>query len=439
VILLIVYAPFLVASLLVLVSTILRYVEGQLNVEIIIVATIIALLTLVIGVFMHLKNDFVAALLLVSSLLSIGFLSFLLWGLIHPIGFLLILLGLGTSYILFQRRFATLITGIILLTVFSIGVLHLTGRLNYDSQWLPVLTIFDFIIIFFLLTLFSLIAWVNALGISWSTQKVREIQRKLKETNLGLKRSVIRKTKEIMSSKTKLTKSYKTLEDAYNLLEDSEADRFTKMNMLAHYGMMMSSVIHGMANPLMLVMSRLETVEFKHKKEVIVALSNLTKTVAAVRANVKISDKEEKVSILTCVANAVQALSWRLEKEGAKVINDFQGSDFILTRSGSKFYEVILNLLINAIEATQNSKKKRIKITYLRKNKLGTLKFENSGEKIPSLDFKRVFRMFYSTKKGGSGIGLYVSKKYARNIFNGDLKLLGSDNEKTVFEFSFKL
>jgi C4-dicarboxylate-specific signal transduction histidine kinase len=265
------------------------------------------------------------------------------------------------------------------------------------------------------------------------------MQEKLRKTNLGLKRSVIRKTKEVISSKTELTKSYKTLEEAYSLLEDSETDRFTKMNMLAHYGMMMSSVIHGMANPLMLIMSRLEAVKFKNKSEVVDALENLTKTVAAVRANVRISDQDERVSILTCVANATQVLSWRIEKEGVKVVNDFRGSDYLLTRSGSKFYEIILNLLINAVEATQNSKRKTITITYLRKNKLGILQFENSGDRIQQRDFKRIFRMFYSTKKVGSGIGLYISRKYARDIFGGDLKLLSSDTTKTVFEFSFKL
>ena len=95
--------------------------------------------------------------------------------------------------------------------------------------------------------------------------------------------------------------------------------------------------------------------------------------------------------------------------------------DFTISKSFEKFYiytfesiinPVFLNLVNNAIYWLRSVKDRKIHITYIDDKIL----FMNSGEKIRPADLEEIFKLFFTRKPDGRGIGLYLARANLRSI-----------------------
>jgi PAS domain S-box-containing protein len=99
-------------------------------------------------------------------------------------------------------------------------------------------------------------------------------------------------------------------------------------------------------------------------------------------------------------------------------------SDVSLVGFSNEYSQVVLNLLSNAKEAIQASKVARGLVT-LRLEKrqgLGCLAVRDNGSGIPEALLDRIFEPYFSTKEGGSGIGLYMSRQIVEKSLGGRLE-----------------
>ena len=99
--------------------------------------------------------------------------------------------------------------------------------------------------------------------------------------------------------------------------------------------------------------------------------------------------------------------------------------------------QVLMNLVKNAVEA--GAKKIRCKAGTLRRTDWGdrpcvTLTLANDGAPIPADARSSIFVPFFTTKRDGSGIGLFLSRKIMMQQ-EGDLELL--DDAQTTFRLTF--
>jgi nitrogen fixation/metabolism regulation signal transduction histidine kinase len=99
-------------------------------------------------------------------------------------------------------------------------------------------------------------------------------------------------------------------------------------------------------------------------------------------------------------------------------------------------FQVLLNLTKNAIEALIESKGKLLKynILFQSDNNL-SIDVCNSGKTIRPEVLPNIFIPFFTTKEGGSGIGLSVSR-YIMQLHGGTLKHIISPEEMTVFRMT---
>jgi signal transduction histidine kinase len=97
----------------------------------------------------------------------------------------------------------------------------------------------------------------------------------------------------------------------------------------------------------------------------------------------------------------------------------------------NKFLSCLVNILKNAIEAIEV--KGKIGVYGEVENSFAVVKITNDGKQIPKDKQEQIFSDGFTTKKTGSGIGLALCKKYF-NDNNGDVKLVKSTKEQTVFE-----
>jgi signal transduction histidine kinase len=97
----------------------------------------------------------------------------------------------------------------------------------------------------------------------------------------------------------------------------------------------------------------------------------------------------------------------------------------------NKFLSCLVNILKNAIESIDIRGKIGVYAEIV--NSFAVVRIANNGRQIPKDKQEQIFSDGFTTKKTGSGIGLALCKKYFNEI-GGDIKLLKSTKEQTVFE-----
>ncbi|UAY56822.1 sensor histidine kinase [Arachidicoccus terrestris] len=99
--------------------------------------------------------------------------------------------------------------------------------------------------------------------------------------------------------------------------------------------------------------------------------------------------------------------------------------------------QVMINLLLNAIDAVRESPAKRVTIAG-EKNQDGQtiLKVKDSGKGMDEQIMERIFIPFFSTKKSGSGIGLSLCKQIML-LHKGNIQVKSTPDEGTSFRLQF--
>ncbi len=99
--------------------------------------------------------------------------------------------------------------------------------------------------------------------------------------------------------------------------------------------------------------------------------------------------------------------------------------------------QVLINLLLNALHAVKRRKKAKIDLD-ARLDGRGKILFQvtDNGPGILEENLEKIFIPFYSTKEGGSGIGLSLSRQIMR-LHNGFISVHSEPNVKTVFTLRF--
>jgi nitrogen-specific signal transduction histidine kinase len=135
------------------------------------------------------------------------------------------------------------------------------------------------------------------------------------------------------------------------------------------------------------------------------------------------------------------------EKKIIKIIEDFDPSLPIVRVDKSAMVQVFDNLLLNSVDATANNDNAYIKLTtkflYGQSIKIPNLKnqikknylqiiIEDNGIGIKPNDLEKIFIPFFTKKKNGSGIGLFLVKKII-DFHNGEISINIEDNCTKVY------
>ncbi len=126
-----------------------------------------------------------------------------------------------------------------------------------------------------------------------------------------------------------------------------------------------------------------------------------------------------------------------LEKEAVELHVNV-GEDIFVFADKNLTMQALINLMKNAIEAMANMKQgKAIRISVDKNgNQFANLHVADNGCGIPPEETDQIFVPFYSTKKGGSGIGLSIAHQIMQKQ-KGDLSVASVPGKGSVFTASF--
>lgn len=118
---------------------------------------------------------------------------------------------------------------------------------------------------------------------------------------------------------------------------------------------------------------------------------------------------------------------------------DVQPDDLIVYADENLITQVVLNLLKNAMQAIGGEQPDgRIEIrAFCNKEEAVLIEISNNGPPIPEEEAEHIFIPFFTTKEGGSGVGLSISRQIMR-LSGGSLTLKsGAMVKQTTFVLTF--
>lgn len=165
----------------------------------------------------------------------------------------------------------------------------------------------------------------------------------------------------------------------------------------------------------------------KKSKDSIDVLLNELRTIQGVKL-----ETQNFAKILDSVINLVQAKA--LDKNiKIEVSNSFNGD---IIADENKLLNVMINLLYNSIDAISDKNKGIIKVnTEETAGNMLRILITDNGCGVDENKKEKIFEEGYTSKITGSGLGLYISKEAMKEQY-GDLKLISSDKNGTVFEIT---
>jgi two-component system NtrC family sensor kinase len=107
---------------------------------------------------------------------------------------------------------------------------------------------------------------------------------------------------------------------------------------------------------------------------------------------------------------------------------------------GSQIQQVVLNLLLNAAEATQSKPERSVTVETAAAGSVVVLTVSDNGEGIPQENVTKVFDPFFTTKSEGKGVGLGLAVSYGIiQAHGGDIEVKSKLGEGTAFSVTLPL
>lgn len=134
----------------------------------------------------------------------------------------------------------------------------------------------------------------------------------------------------------------------------------------------------------------------------------------------------------------VKILSSSLKKnEGAVLTFTLKDSDLEIYADQDLICQVLINLIINAMESNENNPVAKIVVVAGRgSDQRPEICVTDNGPGIPPENLDEIFVPFFTTKRNGSGLGLSISKQIMRS-HGGNLQVSSLPGERTTFCLNF--
>lgn len=206
---------------------------------------------------------------------------------------------------------------------------------------------------------------------------------------------------------------------------------------MAALGKISAGMSHEIDNPLGIIIGHCELIldelpsDSPIRKDVEVIIKEAMRIKRIIRGLLDFArSKESKIKELNLsdfLKNILENFS--IQKIFKKINIEFEPKDLIVLADEEKLHQVIVNVILNAVQAMPNGGKLTVEMD--RENGNGVIKIRDNGVGIPEEIQNKVFDLFFSTKKDGTGIGLAISKNFVEEM-EGEIQLISQENMGTT-------
>lgn len=239
------------------------------------------------------------------------------------------------------------------------------------------------------------------------------------------------------------------------LKEKSKQQEFIiQQSKLAEIGEIFSSIAHQWKSPLVEIATiaqeqfyslseNMEEKDSQYVNDIMVQVKYMTNTVDDFQSFIMPSVKETTFNIKEAVEKMMNIINHNIKYNYIDLeIEVEKNANLIVLGYKNELMQTLLNVVNNAKQAiviqrkNKNSKQDKIKISIKNIGKYILIEIEDNGGGIPEKYLKKVFDPYFTTKKDGHGIGLYMAKLIIEDKMNGKIYM---ENTKVGAKMSIKL
>ena len=145
----------------------------------------------------------------------------------------------------------------------------------------------------------------------------------------------------------------------------------------------------------------------------------------------------KKVYVRDVFENLLQLMQPTLEQKNIEVDTILKDTELCLEVDTDLLEQVMINLVVNAIEAVKDKSEPRIILTaYSAPNRKTVITVSDNGHGMANELLDKIFIPFFSTKKSGSGIGLSLCKQIMM-LHKGNIQVHSVEGKGTSFQLQF--
>ena len=255
---------------------------------------------------------------------------------------------------------------------------------------------------------------------------------------LRLERIVRDRTRELLDANAALAHQVGERKMAVDLLRKTQAE-LVQTGKMAALGQMSTALSHEINQPLSAVktyaQNALTYLQRGRQPEAMAnigRISELTDRMAAISRHLRNFARKPNptfgsTNIATVIEDALQVVSARLREQAVSVSRD-PGPSGLQVRGGPvRLQQVVVNLVLNALDAMAGQSGPAIAITVVLVGKKVEVSVCDNGPGIALSALEQIFDPFFTTKEVGQGLGLGLSISY--NIIKDFGGTLSAQNE----------
>lgn len=221
-----------------------------------------------------------------------------------------------------------------------------------------------------------------------------------------------------------------------------QQDEISQLYRLAELGRLSSGIFHDLINPLTAVSLNLEQIKKEsgarsapeedisraraYLDQALLAAHRMEGLMTGVKKQIQ---KEGGVIAFNPgieIREIIQILAYKARRANVR-IEFTETKNLVFTGDALKFGQIIINLLTNAIDASENRRQEQlVAISLKKKNDKIIITTKDKGIGIIPENINKIFEPYFSTKKKnnqGLGIGLALTKDIIEKTFGGTIKV----------------
>ncbi len=145
----------------------------------------------------------------------------------------------------------------------------------------------------------------------------------------------------------------------------------------------------------------------------------------------------QKVYVRDLFENMHQLMEPTLDQKNIELEIILKDPDLQLDADTNLVEQILINLIVNAIEAVKDRAEPRIILSaYTSTNRRTVIRVADNGIGMPEEVVDKIFIPFFSTKKNGSGIGLSLCKQIMM-LHRGNVQVQSIEGQGTAFLMNF--
>ncbi len=364
-----------------------------------------------------------ASYLLIAAYVASNSYAAFRWGVTMQVVLITYALIIVTATILRGTRFGFFTTGSIIAFIIPLGYAQYHGLIATQIQKMRGADVVIFSILYLLI---MIVAWLYNREIDRSMRRAKSSEEALKEERDLLEVKIVERTNEL-----RLT----------------QLEKVRQLNRLAELGQLSAGLFHDLLNLLNALSLRADEETDPSLTSAFGIAKQIENFMQAVRKQIGGANERESFSLTQGISHVIQLIHYQADKEHVRIIFHHEPHAGIIQFDVPfKFQEIVINLLLNAIESYEHLPKsddraRIIEIAIEEKDGLAILRVEDNGCGMTPEVRTRIFEPFFTTKEApkGIGIGLATIKKIIEEDLFGTIAVHSRPGLGTLFTVIFPI